>query len=79
MQGNMEHRYAIKFCVKLKKTKQEAYGMLKEAYGDEQMSKESFYRWFNRFLKEMNRLRMKPDLEHRTVHVRRKTLRKCEG
>ncbi|XP_045118427.1 protein GVQW3-like [Portunus trituberculatus] len=49
MQGNMEQRYAIKFCVKLKKTKQEAYGLLKEAYGDERMSQASFYRWFNRF------------------------------
>ena len=45
----MEQRYAIKFCVKLKKTKQEAYRMLKEVYGDEQMSKASFYRWFTRF------------------------------
>ena len=33
IQGNMEQRYAIIFCVKLKKPKQEAYGMLKEAYG----------------------------------------------
>ncbi|XP_076058511.1 protein GVQW3-like [Oratosquilla oratoria] len=49
MQGNMEQRYASKFCVKLKKTKQEAYGMLREAYEDEQMSQTSFYRWFNRF------------------------------
>ena len=49
MQGNMEQRYAIKFYVKLKKTKQEAYGLLKEAYGDERMSQASFYRWFNRF------------------------------
>ncbi|XP_068235595.1 protein GVQW3-like [Palaemon carinicauda] len=49
MLGNKEHRYAIKFCVKLKKHKQEAHGMLKEAYGDEQMSQASFYRWFNRF------------------------------
>ena len=38
----MEQYYAIKFCVKLKKTKQEVYGMLMEAYGDEQMSKASF-------------------------------------
>ena len=45
----MEQRYAIKFCVKLKKTKQEAYGMLQEAYGDEHISEASFYRWFNRF------------------------------
>ena len=48
MQGNMEQRYAIKFCVKLKKTNQEAYGKLKEAYGDVQMSQATFYRWFKR-------------------------------
>ena len=45
----MEQCYAIKFCVRLKKTKQEAYGLLKEAYGDKQMSQASFYRWFFRF------------------------------
>ena len=49
MQGNMEQCYTIKFCVKLKKTKQEAYKMLKEAYGDKQMNQASFYWWFNRF------------------------------
>ena len=48
MHGNLEQRLTIKFCVKLKKTKQEAYGMLKESHGDEQMSQASFYRWFNR-------------------------------
>ncbi|XP_076068254.1 protein GVQW3-like [Oratosquilla oratoria] len=46
MQGNMELRNAIKFCVKLKKTRREAYGMLKEDCGDEQMSQASFYRRF---------------------------------
>ena len=45
----MEQRYTIKFCVKLNKTKQEAFEMSKEAYGDEEMSQPSFYRWFNRF------------------------------
>ena len=35
MQGNMEQYYAIKFRVKIKKTKQEAYGILQEAYEDE--------------------------------------------
>ena len=49
MQKNIEQRYTIKFCVRLKKTKQETYGLLKEAYGDEQMSQASFYPWFNRF------------------------------
>ena len=49
MQENIEQRYAIKFCARLKKTKQEAYGLLQGAYGDEQMSLASFYRRFNRF------------------------------
>ena len=49
MQKNIEQCCAIKFCVRLKKTKQEAYGLLKEAYGDEHMSQASFYWWFNRF------------------------------
>ena len=39
----MEQRYAMKVCVKLKKTKQEAYGMLQEATGDKQMIQGSFY------------------------------------
>ena len=49
MQKNIEQRYDIKFCVRLKKTKQEAYGLSNDAYGDEQMNQASFYRWFNRF------------------------------
>ncbi|XP_076059317.1 protein GVQW3-like [Oratosquilla oratoria] len=49
MQETMEQRYAIKLCVKFLKSKQKAYGMLKEVYGDELISKGSFYRWFKRF------------------------------
>ena len=49
MQGNMEQRYTIKFCFKLKKTEQEAHEMFKEAYGNEQMNQANFYWWFNRF------------------------------
>ena len=48
MQANIEQRYSIKFYVKLKKTKKEAYEMLKEAYRDEMMSTAAFYRWFKR-------------------------------
>lgn len=73
MKGNKEQCYAFKFFAKLKKTKQEAYGILKEANGDEQTIGD-----LTNFLKEMNRLRINPDLEHRTVHARRKTLRKCK-
>ena len=49
MQKNIEQRFPVKFCFRLKRTKQEAYELLKEAYGDEQMSQTSFYRWFNSF------------------------------
>jgi len=52
MQGNLEQHCAIKFCVKLKKTKQEAYAMLNKAYRDEEMNIASFYWWFNRFSEE---------------------------
>ena len=40
--------YIIKFCVKLKKPKREAYLMLEEAYGDE-MNDPNKFLWFNRF------------------------------
>ena len=75
----MEQRYAIKFCVKLQKTKQETDAMLKDACGDEQMSKATFYRWLTDFLKEMNRLKMNPDLEHPKMHAKRKTSRRWKS
>ena len=60
MRENMEQRYAIKFCVKLNKTKQEAYEILKEAYGDEEMSQQSLHRWFNRFSEGNEQVEDKP-------------------
>ena len=60
MQKSMEQRYAIKFCVKLKKTKQEAYGLLKDSYGDVQMSQASFYQWLNRFFETNEQIEDKP-------------------
>ncbi|XP_076032955.1 protein GVQW3-like [Oratosquilla oratoria] len=56
----MEQRYAIKNCVKLKKSKQEGYGMLRESYGDELISKTSFYRWFKIFFKGNEQVEDKP-------------------
>ena len=76
MQGNIEQRYAIKFCVKLTKTKQEAYEMLKEVNKDQRMRQASFYRWLNIFLTEMKTLIMNHDLEPRKLLAHRKTLRK---
>lgn len=60
MQGSMEQCYAIKFSVKLKKTKLEAYEMLRKGYGDDLMSSASFYKWFNRFSEENKQVEDKP-------------------
>ena len=56
----MEKRYAIKFCVKLKKTKQEAYGMLEEVHRDKQMTQQSFYWWFNKFFEGNEQVENEP-------------------
>jgi hypothetical protein len=41
----MEQGAAIKFCVKLKKTTTETFGMLKSAYGEELLSRTSVFEW----------------------------------
>jgi hypothetical protein len=41
----MEHRAAIKFCVKLKKTATETFEMLRSAYGEERLSRTSRFEW----------------------------------
>ena len=53
MQENMEQCYTIEFCAKRKKIKQEAFEMLKEANGDEQMIKASFIGGSTNFLNEV--------------------------
>ena len=63
MQKNIEQCYAIKFCVRRKKTKKEPYRLLKEAYGDEQMSQASFYRWFNKFSETNEKIEDEPRSE----------------
>ncbi|KAJ8951899.1 hypothetical protein NQ318_019877 [Aromia moschata] len=45
----MEQRVNIKFLVRLGKTFTEAYAMLKEAYGDECLSRTRVFEWFKRF------------------------------
>lgn len=52
------------FVLNLRKNaKQDPYGTLEETYGDELRNKASFYSDLTDFLKDMKRLRMKPDLE----------------
>jgi hypothetical protein len=45
----MEQRTAIKFCVKLKKTATETFAMLKNAYGEDCLSRPSVFEWHKRF------------------------------
>ena len=60
MKGNLEQRYTIKVCVRLKKTTQEGNAMLNEANEDKQMSKTIVYRWFNRFSAGNERVKNEP-------------------
>jgi hypothetical protein len=45
----MEHRSAIKFRVKLKKTTTEMIEILKSAYGEECLSRTSVFEWHKMF------------------------------
>jgi hypothetical protein len=49
MERNIEHRYAIKFCIKLKETATETFEKLKRAYGDEVLSIAQVFRWHKAF------------------------------
>jgi len=51
MQENIEQRYAIKFCVKLKKSATETFSSLTEAYGDATLSRTMVFKW-NKAFKE---------------------------
>jgi hypothetical protein len=44
-----EQRYAIKFCVKLKKSATETFASLTEAYGDAALSRTMVFRWHKAF------------------------------
>ena len=45
----MEQRYAIKFCVKLRKSATKTFENLTEAYGEATMSKNMVFRWHKAF------------------------------
>ncbi|GFS74976.1 hypothetical protein NPIL_601231 [Nephila pilipes] len=46
-------RYAIRFCVVLKKKVNETVHMLREAYGNITMTQNMFYRWHKMFRKDI--------------------------
>ncbi|KAM6172859.1 protein GVQW3 isoform 1-T1 [Erethizon dorsatum] len=45
----LEQRISIKFCIKLNKSASETHHLLKEAYGDEVMSRARVFDWHRRF------------------------------
>ena len=44
-----EQRINVKFLVKLKKTSTECYKLLKEAYGENSLSRARVFEWYKRF------------------------------
>ncbi|XP_054720558.1 protein GVQW3-like [Uloborus diversus] len=49
MDGNLEQRYAIKFCVRLNKTASETLVMIQDAFKEEAMSRAAVFHWHKRF------------------------------
>jgi hypothetical protein len=49
MDGNIEQRVCIKFCVKLSKSTTETLEMLREACGEHSLSWRVFFDWHSRF------------------------------
>ncbi|KMQ83968.1 histone-lysine n-methyltransferase setmar-like protein [Lasius niger] len=49
MKRNIEQRYAIKFCVKLKKSATETFSSLTEAYGDATLLRNMVFKWHRAF------------------------------
>jgi len=49
MPPKIDQHYAVKFCVKLKKTFTQTQDMLKEAFGDDVMSRTQIYEWYKAF------------------------------
>ena len=49
MQRSLEQRYAIKFCVKLRKSGSETLQLLRTAYGDAVLSSSQVFRWHKVF------------------------------
>ena len=49
MQENIEQRYAIKFCVELKKSDTETFASLTQAYGDATLLRTMGFNWHKAF------------------------------
>ena len=64
-EDNLEERYAIKFCFKLRKNAKETYGMLQTAFGASCMNRASVFEWHKRFNVQVLREFKKKFLEKR--------------
>jgi hypothetical protein len=49
MDGKIEQRVCIKFCVKLGKSATETFEMLREAFGEHSLSWTTVFEWHSRF------------------------------
>ena len=49
MQGNIEQRYDINFCVKLNKSATEIFASLTESYGDVTLTRTMVFKWHKVF------------------------------
>jgi hypothetical protein len=49
MDGKIEQRVCIKFCVKLGKFATETFEMLREAFGEHSLSQTAVFEWYSHF------------------------------
>jgi hypothetical protein len=63
-----EQRINTKFCFKLQKSAKETHEMLKLVYGDAAVTMKTVYKWFERFVMVVNRVKTRRDrdvLQHK--------------
>jgi hypothetical protein len=46
MDGKIEQRVCIKFCVKLSKSTTETFEMLRETFGEHSLGRQRFFEWY---------------------------------
>ena len=49
MERTVEQRYAVKFCFKLGKSASETFELIKQAYGDDALSRTRVFEWYKMF------------------------------
>ena len=63
MQGNIEQRNAIQFCVKLNKSATKTFASLTETYGDASLSRTMVFKWHKAFKEGQENVEDNPHLE----------------